>query len=420
MVEYENTIPFYPDPSSLESLSSATRLRVADAFNKLIAIYEANGTEFEVAKLAAYPAATRFNSDLRTHQKAAAAVTVFDESVGPQGTQASLLSDLGVAGLLVVCGLVEAYLGENGLRFALAQFGLLHQPWDDPLSLTASMVIGAVSAKSAHTAGTALSWSDDSVLHAPERAEIILPTAAPGAVLSDPTNHRYLLEGSTIAKLAVERAPQEPTDFLDDEQVPPSPEVAAEETAAAGAAAKEAEDAERKRFLAVLRMPRKPALSRRIGIAFVMVTLGLWAVNGVLRTGYIERLPAPAAGSTATGIFGATAAPHTPAGLSPVETGIAITLVSWFLYLLSVGVVYAHATPARRRGKELRQARDAAEKRIDQTVRMVEAAHREYLRRRGAIEKGKFVAVNEEANARIEGEHEGLVGLEGIEGLGGS
>lgn len=412
-MEYE--IPFYPDPASLEPLAPDTQRRILDARAKLLEIL-ADNSELEVAKGPAYAAATRYNSSLRLLQGAAGDYTVFERSVGPQAIAPSRQSEWTMLSLLVASGLVEGYLGFNGLRFALGQIGYVRYPWEDPLSLTGSMVIGAMSVLSAHHAGKSFSSTERSVMHEPVPAEISLDSEVPETVKADPVNGTGLFENSTLVG-TTQTFDEDPLPDLFEleptEPVPPSPEVLAEEARAEEALAADADNAKIKRYLPVLRAPRSQGLSRKIGIALVSVTLGLWTVNGVLRGGYLARLPTPGA-AVSTGIFGSqVATPKPPAGLSHLETTVAITLLSWFFYLLAVGVVFAQSTPAQQRGKDLRKRVKDAEKALNETLDAIEDVIRNYQKRRYAPEIARLKARNAEATARIVEDRVDFSGLEG-------
>jgi hypothetical protein len=334
---------------------------------------------------------------------------VFETSVGPQAVAPSRQSELTVLGVLLASGLVEGYLGFNGLRFALGQIGYVQYPWQDPLSLTASMVIGSMSVLSAHRAGKSFSWSERSIMHEPVPAEICLDSDVPDTVKADPVNGTDLFETSTIVEYArtlEEERPPDVFDFEPAEPVRPSPEVLAEQARAEELLAAKGHETRITRYLPLLRAPRSQGLSRKIGAALVCVTLGLWTVNGVLRGGYLARLATPGV-PAATGTFGSQlATPASQPGLSRLETTIAITLVSWFVYLLAVGVVFVQATPAQQRGKELRKRLKDAESSINDTVDDVERVFRNFQTLRATLEIAKLTARDAESAARIGDEPE--------------
>jgi hypothetical protein len=360
------------DPDSLEHLSPEMHKRVLAAQVKYAKAIAELAPGHAVALAHVHAAWARVHAATRATQTAQADRVVFEESIGAQAIGPSKAKEFGVSLILFATALTEAYFAFPGVRFATGQLGQIKSPLDDPVSLTAASAIGLMSVTVAHLAGENFSWSERSLMREPEPAELSTQLNTPSAVRADPDNVT-LLEVSPLTEFV--DAPEADDPFAPEStkamsSVPPSQEV---------------KDEEDERFVQVLRGGRSKGLYRKIGIGLVVLGVGMWSVNGVLRSNYLERLPKPTA-PTASGIFSAPVSPTAHSvGLSDGATTASIVAFSILLFLLSAFVVFANHTPAMLRGKELQRRQNKAERALIKTVESVEKAIETYEKARSAI-----------------------------------
>lgn len=380
------------DPPGVEHLPPKTQTRVFENRKRLVKDAASRGPRRRVAGAVARPAAARVNALGRMVEVAAHDLAAFEASVGALAVRLRTATWIGV--LLLFAGVVEAFLAFPGIRYSLGDLGQIHYPWQDPLPLVSALLIGALSMVTAKYAGINLAWSERTTMHEPEPASITHPEHTPSLASLDSQSTEDLLGPSAVQEL-------EGLDATMFDRIPPSLEVG--DAAERQAAERDAQEAFRSASL--LHSPRSRRLHRTIAFGLILTQLGLWTVNGILRASYLARLPQPGASApSAGGILGSSfSLPHTHT-LSPTLTGILIILVSWFFFLLAVGVVVAMHSPAQLRWEDLKQRLDRAVKLHKQAMKDAGPALATHETEQSEFDAMTHVAVNEETAAQLERE----------------
>lgn len=304
---------------------------------------------------------------LKIVQDAFAKRAGFLEAVGAQSVTVSRPLKIFAALLLTVAAVVEANLAFPGIRFSLGRVGNIDSPFEDPLSLSAALIVGLVSVTVAHLAATQFSWSERSLMKDPEEPTIHHHHLTPRAVQPDEPGHHQVL-GSSPFGAWVAGLSDDHFEYSIGTPVAVSDEVQAEES--------RRHDEAKQRLTQVLLGGRDQGLSRKIGIGLVAFGVGLWTVNGVLRVAYLSRLH-PNSGPATGGLLGSAPTGHS-ASLVSGPTEVAIVLFSILLFLAAVGIIFAMHTPAQLRAAELCRNADTEKKKLIKELKAFERAIRDH------------------------------------------
>jgi len=293
--------------------------------------------EVIAAKADASVPVSGLNHALDSYREAILQQTVFQLHAGAQAAGLAVRGRRALWCLLSLGAVVETAFAFNGVRYGLGQYGQIHGPWQDPLSLLGAVVIAALSLAFAHSAGVSLAWAERSLLADPE--PIALGSAADfvAPFYADP------LAGRAFAAAPVE-------DVLHSGAAAP---VATR--AAAG-------DIGADRLAQVFPRARPRAAYRRAGWLLVAIGIALWTANGLMRARYLDRLPHPSAGQY-SGLLAPQATPgaHTS---DRRETEVLIIALSVMVFVGSVVLVQRMHPAAYLRARELdrrlEETKDAA------------------------------------------------------------
>jgi hypothetical protein len=324
-------VPDDPDPDRL--LPPRMRHELNDVRGAYLAAHSALAPEVVVSRSVAAASAARLNSALHALREAHMQRAVFRSRLGAQAVGPSTVARYALWCLLAFLTAAETAFAFNGVRYALGQYGQIHRPWEDPLSLVGASAIAALSLALAHSAGISLSWGERSPLRDPEPAELPAESHFGVPIHVDPAG------GRAFGGVPVER-------------------VLGSSVAGAGTDGLPAPGVDLRPYAHVFHLARSRAAYRRAGWLLVACGIALWTANGVMRTRYLDRLPAPAAAQ-----YGGVMAPAASSGSSGSDhhtTGALIIALSMMAFAGSVIVVNRAHTAAYLRVRDLdKQVRDA-------------------------------------------------------------
>jgi hypothetical protein len=234
--------------------------------------------------------------------------------------------------LLVAAGIAEAGLGFYGVRYARGEFGDIAHVWNDPVTMVIASVLGMFSAWLATHAGSSLRWGTATMLCDPEPAgRALTPAAAVGAAVQIPRR-------SSAAVVA-------------------DPAATAESLKLDGSAA---DDVVRHAVARAFWTPLTKRMCGAAAVVTIVLALGMWTVNGIMRGAYNSRVH-PVSGTRTGGIL--VEGEQSSSAKEPTTGGntVEIIALSWAIFGLATMLVFFTTDPVRIRYEELTRELEVAE-----------------------------------------------------------
>lgn len=277
---------------------------------------------------------------------------------------------IAIVSLLVAAGIAEAGLGFYGVRYARGELGDIAHVWNDPVTMLIASVLGMFSAWLAKYAGSGLRWSTATMLCDPEPAgRALTPAPAVGA--------------------AVHGIPLRPS-----AAVIANPAATAESLELDASAA---DDALRHSVVRAFWTPLPKHTYRAAAVVTIVLALGMWTVNGIMRGAYNSRVH-PDSGSRPTGLL--VEGEHSTASKEPTTSGntVEIIALSWAIFGLATMLVFFTTDPVRIRYEELTRELEVAEHDYQEAV----ARYRDPIRAHAAAQvAGELVEASTRSQTAI-------------------